>query len=68
MPRPPRLHVEGGFYPVILRGSHREAIFFVPDDRDRFASLVAEVIERSRMRVHAYCSYSTGSAYLRIRN
>jgi hypothetical protein len=24
MPRPPRIHVEGGFYHVILRGNHRE--------------------------------------------
>ena len=55
MPRPPRLHVDGGFYHVILRGNHREAIFFTDSDRDRFASLVAEVIERFRMRVHAYC-------------
>jgi putative transposase len=55
MPRAPRLHVEGGFYHVILRGNHREAIFFTPGDRDRFAALAAEVIERFRMRVHAYC-------------
>ena len=55
MPRPPRLHVEGGFYHVILRGNHREPIFFGAADRDRFAELVGEVIERFRMRVHAYC-------------
>lgn len=55
MPRPPRIHVDGGFYHVILRGNHREAIFFSHSDRDRFAALVAEVIERFRMRVHAYC-------------
>jgi REP-associated tyrosine transposase len=55
MPRPPRLHVEGGFYHVTLRGNHREPIFFCAADRDRFAELVAEVIERFRMRVHAYC-------------
>ena len=54
-PRPSRIHVEGRFYHVILRGNHREDIFFRPQDRDRFASLVAEVIERFRMRVHAYC-------------
>jgi putative transposase len=55
MPRLPRLHIDGGFYHVILRGNHREAIFFTSEDRDRFASLVAEVIDRFRMRVHAYC-------------
>jgi REP element-mobilizing transposase RayT len=55
MPRAPRIHVEGGYYHVILRGNHREDIFFCPSDRDRFEELVAEVIERFRMRVHAYC-------------
>jgi putative transposase len=55
MPRAPRIHVEGGYYHVILRGNHREDIFFRPSDRDCFAGLVAEVIERFRMRVHAYC-------------
>ena len=49
MPRPPRLHVEGGFYHVILRGNHREPIFFCAADRDGFASLVGEVIERFRV-------------------
>jgi len=49
------LHVGGGFYRVILRGNHRETIFHRPSDRDRFAELVGEVIERFSMRVHAYC-------------
>jgi len=55
MSRKPRLHVDGGFYHVILRGNHRDRIFFKPTDRDRFAELVAENVERFRMRVHAYC-------------
>ena len=55
MPRVPRLHVDGGFYHVILRGNHCQQIFFRPADRDRFGRLLAEVIERFRMRVHAYC-------------
>jgi REP element-mobilizing transposase RayT len=65
MPRAPRLHVEGGFYHVILRGNHREAIFFTPGDRDRFASLLAEGIERFRMRAHAYC-WMTNHVHLLI--
>ncbi len=52
MPRVPRLHVDGGFYHVILRGNHRQQIFFRPEDRDRFGTLLAEVIDRFRMRVH----------------
>ena len=55
MPRKPRLHVDGAFYHVILRGNHREAIFFHSNDRTVFAALVAEMIEHFRMRVHAYC-------------
>lgn len=55
MTRPARIHVEGGFYHVILRGNHQEPIFFVATDRNRFAELVAESVERFRMRVHAYC-------------
>lgn len=55
MPRPPRIHVDGGFYHVILRGNHQEPIFFVPSDRHRLAEIVGEVIERCGMRVHAYC-------------
>jgi hypothetical protein len=61
MPRPPRIHIEGGFYHVILRGNHREDIFFQPEDRDRFESLVTEVIEHFRVRIHA-------SARVRQRN
>lgn len=55
MSRKPRLHVDGAFYHAILRGNHRDRIFFQPADRERFAELVAENVERFRMRVHAYC-------------
>jgi hypothetical protein len=37
MARKPRLHVDGAFYDVILRGNHRNAIFFCRADRDLFA-------------------------------
>lgn len=65
MPRPPRLHIPGGFYHVILRGNHRENIFFCYDDRDRFADLVARAVERFQMRVHAYC-WMTNHVHLLI--
>lgn len=58
MPRRPRLHVDGAFYHVILRGNHRQNIFFTTADRTRFLDIVCEVIERFRMRVHAYCLMS----------
>lgn len=55
MSRPPRLHVDGGFCHVILRGNQREPIFFAPGDRERFVDVVAEMVQQCRMRVHAYC-------------
>jgi len=55
MPRPPRLHVPGGVYHVILRGNHREPIFSVPADRDMLDALVAETLGRYGARAHAYC-------------
>lgn len=55
MPRPPRLHVPGGVYHVILRGNHREPIFDQPADRDMLDALVAETLGRYGARAHAYC-------------
>jgi REP element-mobilizing transposase RayT len=55
MPRPPRLHVPGGVYHVILRGNHRQPIFTVPADRVMLDALVAETLERFDARAHAYC-------------
>ena len=55
MPRPPRLHVPGGLYHVILRGNHRQAVFIEPTDREMLDTLVAETLERFDARVHAYC-------------
>jgi REP element-mobilizing transposase RayT len=42
MPRPPRLHVPGGFYHLILRGNHREALFGCEADRDWLNEIVAQ--------------------------
>jgi putative transposase len=55
MPRKPRLHIDGGYYHVILRGNHRNPIFFTSADRELFAALVADNIERFGLRVHAFC-------------
>ena len=55
MPRPPRLHVPGGCYHVILRGNHREALFSSADDRDHLNQLFAEVLQRLDARMHAFC-------------
>lgn len=55
MPRPLRLHAPGALYHVTLRGNHRQSIFFSHADRQLLDEIVAEVIERFRARVHAYC-------------
>ncbi len=55
MARKPRLHVEGGYYHVILRGNGGEKIFFSSQDRNRLCLLIQEGIERFKYRLHAYC-------------
>jgi REP element-mobilizing transposase RayT len=55
MPRPPRLHVPGGFYHVTLRGNHQEALFASPQDRSILNGFVAEAIEKYQARIHAFC-------------
>jgi len=55
MPRPPRLHVPGGFYHVTLRGNHREDLFSSPQDREVLNNFVAEAVEKYRARIHAFC-------------
>lgn len=63
--RPVRLHIEGGFYHVILRGNHREAIFDDDADRVRFGELVGEAVNRDAIRVHAFC-WMTNHVHLLI--
>jgi len=55
MPRPPRLHVAGGFYHVVLRGNHRQPVFHEPSDRAMLDDLLAQALARFDARVHAYC-------------
>jgi len=55
MPRPPRLHVPGGCYHVVLRGNHREALFDAPADRYSLNEIVIDVLQRFDARLHAYC-------------
>jgi putative transposase len=42
-------------YHVTLRGNHQQDIFFEPADRHRLSKLFAEVLERFKARLHAYC-------------
>ncbi len=55
MSRPPRLHVPGAFYHVILRGNHREALFGTAADRGVLNDFVADAVTRFVCRIHAFC-------------
>jgi putative transposase len=55
MPRAPRVHIDGGMYHIVLRGNHRNAIFNAPEDRDEFATILGQAMERFGARVLAYC-------------
>ena len=55
MPRPPRLHAAGGYYHVVLRGNHREALFNASDDREVLNEIVMDALQRFDARLHAYC-------------
>lgn len=55
MPRPPRLHVPGGCYHVVLRGNHQESLFGSAADRRRLSDIVAEVLTQFVCRIHAFC-------------
>ena len=55
MARPLRLQFPGGIYHVTARGNDRQAIFADDADRSRFLIVLAFVVERYRVRCHAYC-------------
>lgn len=55
MPRLPRLFVPGGFYHVTSRGNHRQKLFTRPADRRVLDGIVADALEATRSRLHAYC-------------
>lgn len=55
MPRPPRLHVPGACYHVILRGNHREVLFGSAADRHMLNAIVADVAQRFGIRINAFC-------------
>ena len=54
MPRVPRVIVAGGWYHVCARGTEGRSTFRDDRDRSHFLELVGEVVERFRLRAHAY--------------
>jgi REP element-mobilizing transposase RayT len=55
MARPLRLNIENGWYHCMHRGIDRRTIFADEKDYLHFLELVDELVERYRLRVHAYC-------------
>jgi len=55
MARKPRVHIDGGYYHVMLRGNGGAEIFLSDDDRYHFYHLLQEGIERFEHRIHAFC-------------
>jgi REP element-mobilizing transposase RayT len=55
MPRPRRIHVDGGIYHATLRGNHRQAIFNHDGERVLLNKIVARAIHKHAARIHAFC-------------
>ena len=54
MPRPPRILHPGAWYHVTARGIERRPIFKDTRDRAHFRDLLAELVERYAVRLHAF--------------
>ena len=55
MSRRQRLHVPGGTYYVVQRGSRARPIFAQQQDYQHFERLLATALRRTGARLHAYC-------------
>jgi len=55
MARSKRHHYPGCFYHVMLRGNHKQDIFFTETDRYNMCFLLQEGIEKYGHRIHSYC-------------
>jgi putative transposase len=55
MARAPRLQVANAVYHVTARGNRGQAIFIEDRDRVQFMTLLTDVANKLRWRLHAYC-------------
>ncbi|MDF0676357.1 MAG: transposase [Nitrospira sp.] len=55
MARPLRIEFPGALYHVTARGNARQDIFLDDEDRQRFLGVLAHVVSRFHLRLHAYC-------------
>ena len=66
MPRPPRVHIEGGLYHAVLRGNHRQTVFHGDRDFQCFEHILAPALDRYGARLLAYC-WMTNHVHLAVR-
>ncbi|MGE0864788.1 MAG: transposase [Vicinamibacterales bacterium] len=55
MARPPRIQLPSAIYHVMSRGNRKGIIFDDDDDRRRFMEVLADAVERYRLRCLSYC-------------
>jgi REP element-mobilizing transposase RayT len=65
MARPHRIHAPGAMHHVTLRGNHQQDVFFCAADYRRLDQLMADSLEKSGARLHAYC-YMTNHIHVLV--
>lgn len=60
-----RIHVPGGTYHVVQRGSKLRPIFSQPDEYELFESVLQAALRSTGARLHAYC-WTTEAVYLAV--
>src|SRR3990172_11893295 len=55
MGRPPRADEADAIYHMLNRGNRREPLFHKTEDFEAFERMMVEAIERSQIRLFAYC-------------
>lgn len=59
MARPLRIEFREALYHVTARGNAQQAIFLDDEDRQHFLGVLARVVSRCHLLVHAYCLMDT---------
>jgi len=60
-----RIHVPGGTYHIVQRGTRLRPIFSQPDDYELFESVLQAALRSTGARLHAYC-WTTEAVYLAV--
>lgn len=60
-----RIHVPGGMYHVVQRGTKQRPIFSQPEDYELFESVLQAALRSTGARLHAYC-WTTEAVFLAV--